>query len=258
MQDSVDVWAGRAGRFGLVCRGVVYLVLALLALQLAIGRRSGQADQTGALADIAKHPFGWLAVMVIAAGFVALALWQGWWALRSRRAEGRHRVVAGGKVVVYLALALSAVSVALGRSKTSGDQRTTDFTTRLMRNLFGQVLVGAIGVAICAGGLILVWKALRRTYDVEVKLDAVPDHLRPPFEAVGSVGMVGRGIVVGLVGYFLLEAAVTFDPDHAKGLDAALRAIVRAPYGPWLLGVVALALACFGCFSLLEARFAKT
>jgi MFS family permease len=227
-------------------------------LQLATGRHGAEADQTGALADIAKHPFGWVVVLVIAAGFVALALWQGWWALRARRAEGYKRVVASGKALVYVALALSAVSVALGRSKANSDQRTTDFTTRLMRHALGQVLVGAVGVAFCAGGLFLLWKAVRRAYDVELRLDTVPEHFRRPFEVLGSVGMVGRGVVVALVGYFLLEAAVTFDPAHAKGLDAALRAVVRAPYGPWLLGAVALALVCFGCFSLLEARFAKT
>lgn len=258
MQDSVDVWTGRAGRFGLVCRGVVYLVLALLAAQLAAGHPGGQADQTGALADIARHPFGWIVVIVIAAGFLALALWQGWWALRTRRAAGHKRIVAGGKALVYVALALSAVSIASGRSKATSDQRTTEFTTRLMRHSLGQVLVGAVGVAFCAGGLFLVWKALRRAYDVEVKLEPVPDHLRSPFEVLGSVGMVGRGIVVALVGFFLVQAAVTFDPAHAKGLDAALRAVVRAPYGPWLLGAVAVALACFGSFSLLEARFART
>ncbi|MGH9123949.1 MAG: DUF1206 domain-containing protein [Acidimicrobiales bacterium] len=259
MQESpAEVWAGRAGRFGLICRGVVYLILALLALQVARGRATSEADQQGALADISRHPFGWLVVMAIAAGFVGLAFWQGWWALRARQSEDHKRVVAFGKALVYLALSVSAVSVALGRSKASSDQRTTDITARLMHHTLGQVLVGAVGVAFCAGGLILLWKAARRAYDVEVKVDAVPDHVRRPFEVLGSIGMLGRGIVVALVGFFLVEAAVTFDPAHAKGLDAALRAVVRAPYGPWLLAGVALALACFGCFSLLEARFAKT
>ena len=43
----------------------------------------------------------------------------------------------------------------------------------------------------------------------------------------------------------------------ARGLDASLRAVADQPYGPYLLTAVALALACYGIYLLLEVRYRK-
>jgi hypothetical protein len=255
--SEVDVWAGRAGRFGLACRGVVYLIVAILAVRLALGH-SSEADQRGALEDIARHPFGQVVVLAIAVGFLGLAAWQGIWAVRSRRADPKHRLIAAGKTVVYLALAAGAAAVAVHRSHASSDQQTTDATAQVMRHPFGQLLVGAVGLAICIGGIVLFWKAVHRGYDVEVHVGAVPRRFRRPFQILGAVGMTARAVVFALIGFFLVEAAATFDPNHARGLDGALRSVVRAPFGRVLLVALALGLAAFGCFSLLEARYADT
>jgi hypothetical protein len=63
---------------------------------------------------------------------------------------------------------------------------------------------------------------------------------------LGAVGSWARALVLVLVGVFVIAAAVTFDPDKARGLDASLRTVAEQPYGPWLLGAVALGLVCYG------------
>jgi hypothetical protein len=63
-----------------------------------------------------------------------------------------------------------------------------------------------------------------------------------------ALGHVARTIVFGLVAVFLLEAA------H---FDGALGKLYNASGGPFLLGVVALGLIAFGCFSLVEARYRR-
>ena len=78
------------------------------------------------------------------------------------------------------------------------------------------------------------------------------------FETLGVIGMSARGVIVALVGYFVIQAAVTFDPGRAKGLDGVLDSVIHQPYGPWLLIMLAVGLACFGCFSLIEARYARS
>jgi len=72
------------------------------------------------------------------------------------------------------------------------------------------------------------------------------------------IGMTARGVAFGLVGWFLIQSAVRFDPAKAKSLDAALRTVVSQPFGQVMLGAIAAGLAAFGCFSLIEARYAKT
>ncbi|HEX3539309.1 MAG TPA: DUF1206 domain-containing protein, partial [Acidimicrobiales bacterium] len=240
-------------------RGVVYLVIALLAVNLARGGNS-QVDQRGALEDIAHHPFGHVLVLVIAVGFACLAVWQAVLAARGRgfRSTPGRRVVAAGKAIVYLALSFGALAVFRNRSAGGGsDKQAVDVTARVMRHTLGRTTVGAVGITMCVVGVAMIVKALRRGFDTEVKVHQVPPRIRRAFEAIGMAGMTARGVVVGLIGYFVLQSAVTFNPTHAKGLDGALRSLVHDPFGPWLLGLLAVGLACFGLFSLLEVRYAR-
>jgi hypothetical protein len=55
----------------------------------------------------------------------------------------------------------------------------------------------------------------------------------------------------------VVAAAVTFDPDKARGMDAALRQVAAQPYGPWLLSLMALGLMCFGVYSFAESRYRR-
>ena len=72
------------------------------------------------------------------------------------------------------------------------------------------------------------------------------------------VGTAARGMVFALAGFFVVQAAVTFEPEKARGLDGALRSLVKTPLGPWLLVVVALGLVAFGIYGLAEARYRRT
>ena len=60
-----------------------------------------------------------------------------------------------------------------------------------------------------------------------------------------------------LVGFFVAQAAWTYDPKEAVGLDGALAKLAHADYGPFLLGVIAVGLLAFAAFSLVEARYRK-
>jgi hypothetical protein len=64
-------------------------------------------------------------------------------------------------------------------------------------------------------------------------------------------------VVFGLVGIFLIKAAIDFDPNKAVGLDGALAKIVHRSYGSVLLGIVAAGLIAFALYSLSDARYRK-
>ncbi len=253
-------WVSRVARFGLACRGVVYLVIALLAINLVRGRpQQGQPDTRGALESIARHPFGHALVLAIGIGFGCLAVWQAILAARRATGSGKQRLAAAGKALIDAAACVSGLAIAFHRQAgAGGDKQAVDVTGRVMAHTAGRYLVGAAGLVIGIAGLHMIVKGLRRRYDVEVHITDVPRSIRRTFEAIGGVGMLARGAVVGLIGYFVVEAAVTYNPAHAKGLDGALASVLHDPWGPWLLVAIALGLACFGLFSLLEARYART
>lgn len=241
-----DRWVDPLARVGLACRGVVYLILAWLSVEVAFGRTSRPADANGAFSAVAAHPLGWLGVLTIGFGLAGLAAWQA--TIAARRDPGPvRRLAAAGKAAVYICLSGIAVKVVAGHGMSGSDR----ISGRALAHSWGRVTVGAVGGAIAIGGVVLVWKGVRRRYDVDV------DPGRR-FAILGVAGMVGRGVVFFLVGALIVDAAITGQPAKARGLDAALRTLAAAPYGRWLLLGVAFGLAAFGFFSAVEARLART
>jgi sugar phosphate permease len=72
---------------------------------------------------------------------------------------------------------------------------------------------------------------------------------------VGRVGFAARGVVFGLIGVFLIQAARHNDAGEAVGLGGALQKLADQSQGQILLGVVAAGLAMYGLFSIVEARY---
>ena len=114
-------WLDHAARIGLVVYGVVHLVIAWLAVQLALGDKEGSADSQGAVQQLNEQPYGQAIVWAVAIGMFLLAVWQGIEALFGYRDEEgftqvRKRVTAAGKAVVYVVIGITAVHAATGPS----------------------------------------------------------------------------------------------------------------------------------------------
>src|SRR5699024_9652853 len=140
-----------AVRVGLVSYGVVHLLLAWLMLQLALGSGGADVSTSGALHELAGGALGRVLLVVLAAGFAALVLWQLLDALVGHRQEqgvwrSLRRLVSLGRAVIYGALAVSAAKVAVGAGSSGGEARPDTITARLMEVPYGRVLVAAVGV----------------------------------------------------------------------------------------------------------------
>jgi hypothetical protein len=266
--------AGRAGdsdalehlaRIGLIAYGVVHLLVAWLAVQLAwgVGGSAAQADQGGALATLAQQPFGTVLLWVIAIGFVALAAWQAAEVLRWRsglsasgdaRKEAVVKVVKSvAKAVVYAALAVLAVRTATGGGQSGGQQQQA--AAGIFGWPAGRWLVGLIGLVIVGIGVYLIHKGVSKRFLKEIDLREAPPEATRLVTRLGQAGYPAKGVSFGLVGALLVWAAATFDPARASGLDGALRTILGVPFGQVLLTLVALGIAAFGAFCFVRARY---
>jgi hypothetical protein len=74
---------------------------------------------------------------------------------------------------------------------------------------------------------------------------------------IGIFGHLARMVVFGLVGVFLVKAALDFDPSKAVGLDGVLAKLIQQSYGPALLGIVAAGLVAFAVYSISDARYRR-
>ncbi len=240
---------------GLVSYGLVHLVLAWLALQIAFGGRE-DASAGGALQQLTRQPLGTALLWVMAIGLFTLVIWQGLEATIGRESSNRDgslrkRLSSAGRAVVYLALAILAVGVAMGNGGGSGNSEQT-LSARLMALPFGRFLVGAVGVAVIAVGIAKIVKGVKQKF-----LEDLDSGIGPVVRRLGTAGYCAKGVSLGIIGGLFGYAALTYDPKKAGGLDAALSTIRAQPFGTALLVIMAVGIASFGVFCFVWARKAR-
>lgn len=244
---------------GLVCYGVVHLLIAWIALRIAWGG-GGDASQQGALRALARTGAGPVLLGVVAVGMLALVLWQaaeaafGYGRVAQERDESsrlRKRLSSAGRAVVYLLIGVSAARLVLGGGSSGGQEDT--LTGRLLQAPFGRALVVLVAAAILAVGVSQVVRGVRQKFTED--LDG--DRTRP-VRVLGTAGYVAKGIALAVVAALFGWAALTADPDRAGGLDAALHTVASQPQGSLLLTVLAVGFAAFGLFCFVWARNARS
>ncbi|MGH3231482.1 MAG: DUF1206 domain-containing protein, partial [Streptosporangiaceae bacterium] len=255
-------YLGLLARAGFAARGVLYAIIGCLAVGMAFGHSSDQADSAGAVRLVAATPVGLIALWLLLAGFAGLALWRLSEAAYGGPGPGEHkpssRLAALGKAVVYGVLAFTIAKYAIGAgAPKSGNQQSADLTASVLHHPGGQVVVVVVGLAFVAGGGYVACSSWRRDFLEQLNLAGASQRSRRIARWLGQVGGIARGAVFAAVGVFLIVAGVKSQPDQAKGIDSALRVFAQTPLGPWLLVVVAAGLVTFGLYSWCEARWRK-
>lgn len=254
-------WIDRAARLGLAGRGLVYVLIAILALQIGFVDRAKEADQKGAFQTLAQNGWGKAVLWLVIVGFLGYAIWLATEALWGHRRESEKakrtakRVESAVRAVIYLLLAALAFRVVTGSSSDSQGGETV--TAELLGMSGGRLLVGLAGAVIVAVAALITWRGLRTKFEEHLKLEQLSPAARSALIQLGRVGYIARGIVFAIIGILVIAAAVTFDPQKARGFDAALRSVAAQPFGPWLLSVIALGLICFGAYSFIESRYRR-
>ncbi|MFF3501460.1 DUF1206 domain-containing protein [Streptomyces sp. NPDC003247] len=260
-RGSGTKWAARAG---LTARGVIYLLVGALALQIAFGHEERhQADRQGALAELSGRPFGSVLLWALGTGLVGMALWRlSELVFGSVGPEGRKagkRLLALVRCVFYAFVASSVLAFAAGSGGGGGssDEQSRDVTARVLEWPAGQWLVGAAAVGVVVAGLWIGGRAVLRSYRDKMRMGQMPPGVRRLVDFTGVAGGAARGLVFAAAGAFAVRAAVDYEPDEAKGLDDTLRSFADTPAGPGLLACVAAGLVLFGLFSFAMARWRK-
>ncbi len=250
-----------AARAGLAARATVYVLMGLIALQIARQGSSQEADQRGVLRSVSGHRGGTVLLVGLAIGFAGYGLWRLSEALFGVSGEGRGgmaRVKSLVRAVVYGSLAVTTAHVLAGSPPKSQDAQQQGLTARALGHPGTRVLVAVVGIVVVGVGLGMVWEGATRKFMRLLQVSAMPPRARQVVEKLGMVGTVARGLVIALAGLLAVDAAVRLQPQKARGLDGALRTLAHQPYGGLLLGAAALGLIVFGCYGYAEARWHRT
>ena len=244
---------------GLVARGLVYLIIGVLALELALGVGGKAANQQDALKAIAEQSFGRFLLVLVAIGLAGYALWRLTRAAVGHGAEQRDsatdRIAALGSGVAYGILGVTAVEIIASSNSSSGTPK--EATGGVLGWSGGTVLVAIAGAVLIGVAAYQAYKGLGKKFLEDAKTGEMSKSVRRSYTALGVFGHVARAVIFGLIGYGLIKAATDYNPKEAIGLDGALRQLADSSYGPALLGLVAAGLAGFAIYSMADARYRK-
>lgn len=239
---------------GLVSYGLVHLLVAWLALQVAFAG-GGDASSQGALRELARQPLGTVLLWAMAVGLFTLVIWQLLEATVGRGGRSGHRLrrrlVSAGRAVVYLVIGLTAARVAMGSGSSSGQSEET-LSARLMSVPFGRTLVAIVALVVISVGISQIVKGVKRKFTDDLAGGVAEATLK-----LGIVGYCAKGVSLTIIGLLFGWAALSYDPKKAGGMDAALSTLRAQPLGTVLLTVMALGIAAFGLYCFAWARNAR-
>jgi len=249
------------GRAGLACYGLVHLIVGYLAIRVALGSSSQEADQRGAIAEIGATTFGSVVLWVLVVGLVAYGLWQllmaanGYHWITKKRDRTLKRLGSAFNGLVVIALGLYAAQLASGGGAGgSGDAQQQELTAKLLTLPSGKLIVGLVAAVVLGIAIALVVKGVRRTFLEDLDVRHLPKGTKRLVTRLGVAGHIAKGLVFGIIAVSLAFAAFTADAGQAGGLDSALRTVAAQPFGVFALIAVALGFVAFGGYCFAAAR----
>ncbi|MEG4458923.1 DUF1206 domain-containing protein [Microcoleus sp. N9_A1] len=259
---SSHPWFERLARLGYAAKGLVYFIIGFLAAQAAFGSGGKTTDTKGALTTIVSQPFGKFLLFLVTIGIVGYVLLRIVQTILDPEHAGEKmdakriatRIGYAFSGLAYAGLAVTAVKLMLGSGGSSGNS-TQDWTAWFLSQPFGQWLVGLGGAVTIGIGFSYIYKAFKGKFRHNFKLHQMSQNEQTWAVRLGRLGIAARGIVFSIIGVFLIQAAKQSDASEAKGFGEALASLQQQPFGPWILGLVALGLISYGIYSVIEARY---
>lgn len=251
------------GRAGMVCYGLVHVLLAWLCAQVVLGDSGERTDQKGAVATIAETSYGPFLLWLIAIGLFAFAVWQlveasvGYtWIAKDRKRLGK-RIGAVARAVTATIIGIAAIKIVSGAGAENTTAQQQEMTAQVLALPAGQFLVGAVAVGILVVAVIVGRKGVKRSFEEDLDMSELPPSTRKWVERLGRIGWIGKGLAYAIIAILVGTAAVTANPEESGGMDKALHTLAGQPYGVFLLAVIAIGFLGFGVYCFAAARAHK-
>ncbi len=264
ISQSARGWIVPLARFGYAAKGVVYIIIGGLAALAAFTGGGRTTDSRGAFEEILSQSYGKLLLGAVAIGMAAYAIWRIVQAVKDTEDKGSdakgiaRRIGYAAIGVIHIGLAYSAAQLIFGSGGESrGDAASKEWTATLLAQPFGQWLVGAVGLGFIAFAVSQFYKAFTAKFREKLKTNEMDKKTETFATRSGQAGLSARGVVFGIIGVFLIQAALNSNASEARGLSGALRALEQQSYGQWVLGIVALGLVAYGLYMLVLARYRR-
>ncbi|MEO0456795.1 MAG: DUF1206 domain-containing protein [Cyanobacteria bacterium P01_A01_bin.114] len=264
LERQAAPWIRRLARFGYAAKGVVYTLLGILAVQAAFNWGGKTTGSEGALRTIANQPLGQVILFLVGIGLIGYIVWRFVQAIKDPEHSGSdwsdigRRLSYAASGIAYGGLAASAFRLALGggqQSSGGGSSSTESFAAKLLAQPLGRWWVGAAGAFAIGLGFYYLYRAVKAKFRGKLRLNELDQDAKQGLIRLCQFGIAARGVVFGVIGGYLIRAALLSDASKARSTEGALDALTYFPFGRWVLGIVALGLVAYGIYMGVQARY---
>ncbi len=262
-KEKAKPWIFKYARAGHLAKGLIYFIIGLLASMPVIGINGKFTSAEGAIYTIAKQPFGYILVFILAIGFLGFAIWEGMLVAfgtdtaKNLISDILQRIGYAFLTLVYLVLSFNTFRILFHAQINTSGQKYQQATSVILKYPFGQWMVALVGAVFIGAGIGQCIWALSGRFQKRLKQYEMSKNEYRVTAVIGRVGYTARSIIFMVIGFFLILSAWQADPNKTKGMDGALAILIKQPYGKGLLGAVAGGLMIFGIYMCMEARFKR-
>ena len=244
----------KIARTGYAAKGTVYVLLGALTFMAALNLGGQKAGQMQVLEFLDKKPFGNILLLLVALGIACYSIWRFTQAFSDPENIGSD---SKGKMkrfafflsgCSYLALGYFAILKILG----SGNSGQEGQNSSLLMSDLGLILLGIAGAVILGRGLYQFYKAFNENFTKKMSLWF---ERRKLVKNVAKAGVISRGVLFVIIGYFAIRAAISSDPSKMKTTGEAFSFIETSSYGSLLLALIALGAVAYGVYMFLTAKY---
>lgn len=241
---------------GLAAKGLVYGIIGALTAMVAFDMGGEKAGKSDVVDFLQTQPFGNFILYLLSAGVVAYSLWRLYTAFADPKNKGNDikgiikRIGYFCSSAVYMLFGISIFRSALGSGGGSGSKQY--YTAQLMDYSYGPTLIAIVGIILIGVGIYQIYKGYSGKYLKE--LNAGYGQHQSKIKTAGKYGFMARGVVFGILGYFVLLAGLTENADMVRGTQGAFSFLQQQSYGTYMMGIIALGLLGYGLFILYASK----
>lgn len=242
-------------RTGIASKGIVYLLTGVLAFGAAFGLSQTSEGKLGVLKLLEEQPFGKVLLGLLGVGLLCYSFWRFLQSIKDPENIGREIKGIGKRIgfflsgCAYLGLGIFSIFEIFGNT-SGGSSKSEMISVAYLPYIF---YATAAGLALKA--IFQFIKAYQGNFLSKFQLDGLSNgNMRKTIQWLAYAGLVSRGTVVGIVAYFFFKAAISANKNDLKGTSDAFSFLRQNSEGPWLMGLVAFGLICYGIYMLIMAK----
>jgi hypothetical protein len=272
--DNIDTGKiAKVRSFGFFMKGVVYIILGTLTFMAAFGLGGDVSNRTNVIKFLLDLPLGKALIGIASLGLFAYSLWRFYQTLKRPKKKGddnemksvfkRIRYFYSGLLygTIAFSFAKPLISVLSGNGEArveednNGDEKAALW--ELLSMDWGKALLWVLAAIIAGQALQQFFIAYTASF--MKKIDNYPSvkHEYDFIKKSGRMGYFSRGVVFGILAFFIVEVILQHNANAYKGTEGALQYLLTFSYGTLLLGAVALGLILYGIFNVMVARNAN-